>query len=144
MITFSETPVTYPDGQQNMADVPESIMQNGFIPKQLETRGMPIVAQYLNRLFRDIFREINKDRVDDGNGLELINADDEGVIVLHAVVKADVNKYIHAMGYKVAGATPSFKVLTSNTLTISTLSPSSIVISGAAAADVAVRVSIRK
>ncbi len=143
MITFSESIVLYPDGQYNIAELPETLLQNGFIPKQMGVRGQPLPAQYLNWLFREAFRQINLDRIDDGAGADVIDAAAEGVVTLYAVVKADVTKYIHAVGYKVANAAPTFQVLDSATLTLGAITSSSIAISGASPADVALRVSVR-
>ena len=143
MQTFAETEVLYPDGQYNTAELPESLVLNGFIPKQMGVRGQPLPAQYLNWLFREVFRQINLDRVDDGTGAGVIDVAAEGVVTLYAVVKADVTKYIHAVGYKTANAAPTFKVISSATLTLGAITSSSIAISGAAPADVALRVSVR-
>lgn len=143
MQTFAETEVLYPDGQYNIAALPESLVLNGFIPKQMGVRGQPLPAQYLNWLFREVFRQINLDRTDDGTGAGVIDAAAEGVVTLYAVVKTDVTKFIHAVGYKVANAAPAFKVINSTTLTLGAITSSSIAISGAAPADVALRVSVR-
>lgn len=143
MQTFAETQVLYPDGQYNIAELPESLILNGFIPKQMGVRGQPLPAQYLNWLFREVFRQINLDRIDDGAGAGVIDAAAEGVVTLYAVVKTDVTKFIHAVGYKVANAAPTFKVISSATLTLGAITSSSIAISGAAPADVALRVSVR-
>ena len=143
MQTFAETEVLYPDGQYNIAALPESLILNGFIPKQMGVRGQPLPAQYLNWLFREVFRQINLDRIDDGAGAGVIDAAAEGVVTLYAVVKTDVTKFIHAVGYKVANAAPVFKVISSATLTLGAITSSSIAISGAAPADVALRVSVR-
>lgn len=143
MQTFAETEVLYPDGQYNIAALPESLILNGFIPKQMGVRGQPLPAQYLNWLFREVFRQINLDRIDDGAGAGVIDAAAEGVVTLYAVVKADVTKFIHAVGYKVANAAPTFQVISSATLTLGAITSSSIAISGAAPADVALRVSVR-
>ena len=143
MQTFAETEVLYPDGQYNIAELPESLILNGFIPKQMGVRGQPLPAQYLNWLFREVFRQINLDRIDDGAGAGVIDAAAEGVVTLYAVVKTDVTKFIHAVGYKVANAAPVFKVISSATLTLGAITSSSIAISGAAPADVALRVSVR-
>jgi hypothetical protein len=143
MQTFAETEVLYPDGQYNIAELPESLILNGFIPKQMGVRGQPLPAQYLNWLFREVFRQINLDRIDDGAGAGVIDAAAEGVVTLYAVVKADVTKYIHAVGYKVANTAPTFHVINSATLTLGAITSSSIAISGAAPADVALRVSVR-
>lgn len=143
MQTFAETQVLYPDGQYNIAELPESLILNGFIPKQMGVRGQPLPAQYLNWLFREVFRQINLDRIDDGAGAGVIDVAAEGVVTLYAVVKTDVTKFIHAVGYKVANAAPTFKVISSATLTLGAITSSSIAISGAAPADVALRVSVR-
>jgi hypothetical protein len=143
MQTFAETEILYPDGQYNIAELPESLILNGFIPKQMGVRGQPLPAQYLNWLFREVFRQINLDRIDDGTGAGVIDATAEGVVTLYAVVKADVTKFIHAVGYKVTNAAPTFQVLSSATLTLGAITSSSIAISGAAPADVALRVSVR-
>lgn len=143
MQTFAETEVLYPDGQYNIAALPESLILNGFIPKQMGVRGQPLPAQYLNWLFREVFRQINLDRIDDGAGAGVIDAAAEGVVTLYAVVKADVTKFIHAVGYKVANAAPTFQVISSATLTLGAITSSSIAISGAAPADVALRISVR-
>lgn len=143
MQTFAETEVLYPDGQYNIAELPESLVLNGFIPKQMGVRGQPLPAQYLNWLFREVFRQFNLDRIDDGTGAGVIDATAEGVVTLYAVVKTDVTKFIHAVGYKVANAAPVFKVISSGTLTLGAITSSSIAISGAAPADVALRVSVR-
>lgn len=143
MQTFAETEVLYPDGQYNIAELPESLILNGFIPKQMGVRGQPLPAQYLNWLFREVFRQINLDRIDDGTGAGVIDVAAQGVVTLYAVVKADVTKYIHAVGYKTANAAPTFKVISSATLTLGAITSSSIAISGAAPADVALRVSVR-
>ena len=99
MQTFAENEVLYPDGQYNTAPLPESLILNGFIPKQMGVRGQPLPAQYLNWLFREVFRQINLDRIDDGTGAGVIDAAAEGVVTLYAVVKTDVTKFIHAVGY---------------------------------------------
>jgi hypothetical protein len=143
MQTFAETGVLYPDGQSNIAELPESLILNGFIPKQMGVRGQPLPAQYLNWLFREAFRQINLDRVKDGAGAGVIDAEAEGVVTLYAVVKTDVTKFIHAVGYKTANAAPTFKVISSATLTLGAITSSSIAIGGAVAADVALRVSVR-
>ena len=143
MQTFAETEVLYPDGQYNTAELPESLILNGFIPKQMGVRGQPLPAQYLNWLFREVFRQINLDRIDDGAGAGVINVAAEGVVTLYAVVKTDVTKFIHAVGYKVANAAPTFQVISNATLTLGAITSSSIAISGAAPADVALRVSVR-
>jgi hypothetical protein len=143
MTNFAETSVEYPDGQFNVVEPPESLIQNGFIPKQVGVRGQPIPAQWLNWLFQRLFREINVDRVKTGTGVGLMDADSFGVVTLYAVVKTDVTKFIHAVGYKTAGNAPTFKTIDNATLTIGAITSTSVAISGATAADIAVRLSIR-
>ena len=143
MTNFAETSVEYPDGQFNIAVPPESLINNGFVPKQLGVRGQPLPAQWLNWLFREAFRQINVDRVKDGNGTAIMDASAAGVVTLYAIVKADTTKFIHAVGYKTANNAPVFKVIDSATLTLGALTSTSIAISGAAVGDVALRVSVR-
>lgn len=143
MQTFAENVILYPDGQYNVVDLPESLILNGFIPKQMGVRGQPLPAQYLNWLFREVFRQINRDRVSDGAGVGVMDAAAEGVVVLYAVVKSDVTKYIHAVGYKAANSAPSLNVIGFDTLTLGTVGTDSVSINGAAPGDVAIRVSVR-
>lgn len=139
MTTFAETAITYPDTQDNVETPPESLLTNGFIPKQVGVRGQPLPANWLNWLFREIFRKVNRDRVTDGLGVNSIGTD-ECVVTLYAVVKTDPTKYIHAVGYKTGSGVPLMQVLSNATLTLGTLTATNTPISGAASATVAVRV----
>ncbi|VEJ54294.1 phage tail protein [Pragia fontium] len=56
MTTFAENHIVFPDGQLNVAPLPEAVMHNGFTPETRDAPGMPLPAQYLNWLFRDIYR----------------------------------------------------------------------------------------
>jgi hypothetical protein len=58
--TFAEKNVTYSDGQVNVMPLPEAIMANGFIPETRDAPGMPLAAQHLNWLFRDLYRKSNE------------------------------------------------------------------------------------
>lgn len=119
MTTFAETQLNYPDGQQNVGPLPDATMSNGFIPEQSETRGQPLPAQWLNWLFRQVFRYINRDKVSDASGVGLfpyINS----AIRIEAVDMADVNKYLVAIGYKGATGVHVLKVISSATLTLGT------------------------
>ena len=119
MTTFAETQLNYPDGQQNVGPLPDATMSNGFIPEQAETRGQPLPAQWLNWLFRQVFRYINRDKVSDASGVGLfpyINS----AIRIEAVDMADVNKYLVAIGYKGATGVHVLKVISSATLTLGT------------------------
>lgn len=57
MTTFAENNIVFPDGQLNVAPLPEAVMINGFTPETRDAPGMPLPAQYLNWLFRDIYRK---------------------------------------------------------------------------------------
>lgn len=119
MTTFAETQLNYPDGQQNVGPLPDATMSNGFIPEQSETRGQPLPAQWLNWLFRQAFRYINRDKVSDATGADLfpyVNS----AIRIEAVDMADVNKYLVAIGYKGATGVHVLKVISSATLTLGT------------------------
>ena len=119
MTTFAETQLNYPDGQQNVGPLPDATMSNGFIPEQAATRGQPLPAQWLNWLFRQVFRYINRDKVSDASGVGLfpyINS----AIRIEAVDMADVNKYLVAIGYKGASGVHVLKVISSATLTLGT------------------------
>lgn len=143
MRTFAETEVLYPDGQYNTATLPDSLLDNGFIPRQIGQRGQPLPAQYLNWLFREAFRQINVDRVANGAGVGVMDDDAEGVVTLYAVLKSDPTQFVHAVGYKVAGSAPVFNVLDSLTLGLGVATATDVAITGAAAVDVALRVSVR-
>jgi len=119
MTTFAETLLNLPDGQQNVSPLPDATLSNGFIPEQAATRGQPLPAQWLNWLFRQAFRLINRDKVSDASGLALfpyINS----AIRLEAVDMDDVNKYLVAIGYKGASGVHVLKVISSATLTLGT------------------------
>jgi len=119
MASFSETVVNYPDGQLNVSSPPDTTITSGFIPEQAATRGQPLPAQWLNWLFRQAFRYINRDKVTDASGAGLfpyINS----AIRIEAVDMSDVNKYLVAIGYKGASGVHSLKVISSATLTLGT------------------------
>ena len=119
MASFSETVENYPDGQQNVSAPPDSTIASGFIPEQAETRGQPLPAQWLNWLFRQVFRYINRDKVSDATGTGLfpyINS----AIRLEAVDMDDVNKYLVAVGYKGSTGVHVLKIVSSATLTLGT------------------------
>ena len=119
MTTFAENNIVYPDTQQNVETPPESLLLNGFIPKQVGTRGQPLSANWLNWLFRELFRASNRDRVSDGSGLGTLTGNDANTIItLYALQKGDPTKFIHAVGYKNGDGTPAFNVLSNSNLTI--------------------------
>lgn len=119
MTTFSENVVSFPDGQTNVLQPPDATIGNGFIPEQAATRGQPLPAQWLNWLFRQAFRLINRDKVSDATGAGLFPYANSA-IRLEAVDMADVNKHIVAIGYKGASGAHVLKVVSSATLTLGT------------------------
>lgn len=120
MIQFAETTVSYPDGQQNVGEPPQSVMLNGFIPEVAGARGQPLPAQWFNWLMQKVFRYINRDRVTDETGVGLFNIPDS-VIRLEAIDRADPNKYLVAIGFKTsADVVHTLKVVSSATLTLGT------------------------
>lgn len=143
MTTFAETSVQYPDGQLNVYALPENIMAQGFVPKQSGVRGQPLAANWLNWLFRELFRRVNKDRLTDGNGVGVLSsADSDSFVTIHAVVKTDPTKWISAIGYKTANGVPAMKVTSSGTLALGTLTATDIPITGATASTIALRVTV--
>ena len=143
MITFAETQKTYPDGQENVYQPPESIMMNGWEPKQQNKRGMPLSANWLNWMFRHLFRKVNRDFLTDGAGVNAIKMN-ECFITVSAIVKGDPTKYLHAIGYKVGTGVPVFKVLSNATLTLGAVTANNIPINGATASTIAVQITARE
>lgn len=143
MTGFSETVVVYPDTQTNVETPPQTLLDNGWIPKQNGVRGQPIPANWLNYLFRQIYRLINRDKTSDGNGVGVIETyEQDCAVTVYAMVKTDSTKFLHAFGYKTAAGAPVLKVLSSATLTLGTVTATDIPITGAAANTVAVRVQV--
>lgn len=139
MTTFAETEVNFPDGQKNVYPVPENIMQQGFRPKQSGVRGQPLAANWLNWLFRELFRRVGKGWKD-GNGVNLIRADQtDCLVIVYAMVKTDPTQFLHAMGFKNGTSAPVFKVLNNSGLSLGTVTATNIPINGAAANTLAVR-----
>lgn len=139
MTTFAETEIQFQDGQKNVEELPPNLLANGWIPKQKGTEGQPLVANWLNWLFREVFRKINRDRLSDGLGVNTISTD-ESLITIYAVVKTDPTKYIHAVGYKTGNGVPIMTVIGNNTLTLGTVTATNTPINGAASGTIAVRV----
>lgn len=118
MINFAETYVGYPDGQQNVGQPPDAVLENGFIPETAGARGQPLPAQWLNWLFQKAFRLINRDKVSNAAGVGLFVVPDS-VIRLEAFDRADPNKYLVAIGYKGdIDVAHTLKVISSATLTL--------------------------
>ena len=59
-MNFAETYLSYPDGQQNVGSPPDSVLATGFVPETAGSRGQPLPAQWLNWLFKTIFRQLNQ------------------------------------------------------------------------------------
>lgn len=115
---FAEAYVGYPDGQQNVGEVPESVQSNGFIPETAGARGQALPAQWLNWLFQKAFRLINRDRVSNALGEGLFTVPDS-FIRFEAFDRADPNKFIVAIGYKgSSGTAHTLKIVSSATLTL--------------------------
>lgn len=120
MTSFAENTVNYSDGQVNVNQPPEATFLSGFIPETAASRGQPLPAQWLNYLFRTLFRLINRDIVTDASGVSLFKYANS-MIRIEAVDMADTNKYLIAIGYKGASGTlHELKVVSSATLTLGT------------------------
>lgn len=120
MPQFAENVVNYSDGQINVQAPPEATQLNGFIPETAGARGQPLPAQWLNYLFRTIFRYIDRDKVTDATGVGLFPYPNSSIRI-EAVDMADANKFLTAIGYKgAAGTTHVLKVTASASLTLGT------------------------
>lgn len=145
MRTFAETEVVYPDTQKNVEVPPDTLFLNGFIPKGIGRRGQPLVANWLNWIFRELFRAAGQDRIGDGDGVGMLtSADTDCMITLYAIQKSDTTKYIHAIAYKPGSATPSFNVLSNSNLTLGTVTPTDIPILGATETDIIQYIHVQK
>ena len=139
MITFSEVEILYSDGQPNVVEPPETLMADGWIPKGGGRNGQPLVANWLNWLFREIFRKINMSRMYAGSGVGTLYLND-CFIVLYAINKTDPGMFLHAIGYKTAGGVPIMRVLNSTGLTLGTVTATDTPINGASASAIALKV----
>lgn len=119
MPEFAENIVNFPDGQVSIAPPPDAVSLNGFIPETSTARGQPLPAQWLNYLFRTIFRWINRDKVSNAAGTGLFPYSNSS-IRLEAIDRADPNKYLVAVGYRGATGLHVLKVVSSATLTLGT------------------------
>lgn len=120
MLDFAETPVNYPDGQQNVGALPDAIISNGFVPQTAAARGQPLPAQWLNWLFQKIFRLINRDKLSNASGAALFTLADS-FLTLQAIDKADSTRFLYAIGYKnLITDVHVLRVVSSNTLTLGT------------------------
>lgn len=143
MTSFAETVVNYPDGQANTYAPPANILNSGFVPKQLGQRGQPLPANWLNWLFREAFRKVNRDRLSDGAGAGVVKSTEiDCFVTVHAMVKGDNTKWLSAIGYKTGAAAPVLKVTSSGTLALGTLTATDIPITGATASTIALRVTV--
>lgn len=143
MTSFAETQVQFSDGQLNVYPLPENMMAEGFAPKQTGKRGQPLAANWLNWLFRELFRKVNRDRLSNGAGAGVINPTETNCFVtVHAMVKDDNTKWISAIGYKSGAGVPTMHVIGSGTLALGSLTATNIPITGAAADAIALRVTV--
>lgn len=118
-MNFAETYVSYPDGQQNIGAPPDTVLSSGFVPETADSRGQPLVAQWVNWLFQKIFRHINRDVVTDGDGAGLFSVPN-AMIRLEAIDRDDDTKYLVAIGWKAADAAPVLTVVASSGLSLGT------------------------
>ena len=119
MTTVANTFTTYSDGQQNLNQPPDAVMDTGFVPATATSRGQPLPAQWLNWIINRLFKHINRDVVTDNLGVNLFTTEN-AMIRLEAFDLSDQNKYLVAIGYKESGLAPSLKVISSATLTLGT------------------------
>lgn len=120
MITFSENNVNYSDGQISVASPPAGTLNNGFLPETALARGQTLPAQWLNYLFRTIFRSINRDIITDAAGVGLFAIPD-AMIRIEAFDTTNPTRFLVAVGYKgAAGTLHSLVVVANNTLTLGT------------------------
>ena len=120
MTQFAEVPTSYPDGQQNVGQPPEAVLNNGFIPATATSRGQPLPAQWINWLFQKIFRLLNRDVVGTATGVGLFTVPNS-IIRIEAYDKANPSRYLIAVGYKgAAGVVHALTVVSSSTLTLGT------------------------
>jgi hypothetical protein len=141
MTTFAENVILYPDGQLNVEPVPVNLLNNGFEPKQKGTSGQPLVANWLNWLFRELFRKVNRDRLLDGDGVNAITGTD-CMVTVYAVVKTDPTKYLHAVGYKDGNTEPVMNILANSALSFGDITATDLPIVGATSDTIALRVTI--
>lgn len=141
MTTFAENEIIYEDGQVNVEPLPVNLLQNGFEPKRKGSSGQPLVANWLNWLFREVFRKVNRDRMTDGLGVGAIEGQD-CIITVYAVVKTDPTKYVHAVGYKAGNSDPVMNTLANSVLTLGDFTATDAPIEGAASDTIALRVTI--
>lgn len=145
MTSFAENQIAYPEGQLNVEIPPDTLMQNGFIPKGPGRRGQPLVANWLNWILRELFRKSNMDRLTTGAGAGVVHVDDtDCILTVYAILKSDTTKFLHAVGYKAGTAAPTFKILSNSTLTLGTTTATDIPIVGGTASDIALRVTVTK
>lgn len=119
---FAETIVNFTDGQTNVQEPPEAILLAGFQPQTQGSRGSPLPAQWLNWLFRELFRLVGLDVATQGTnaGTGLFRFPNS-FIELRAIDRDNPNLYLAAMGHKGAGDTMHvLKVISSNGLTLGT------------------------
>jgi hypothetical protein len=117
MTSFAENSVNFPDGQVNVQPPPDATLFSGFIPEQAGTRGQPLAAQWLNWLFRQLFRLANRDKVGDASGVGLFPYPN-AMIRLDAVDMTDNTKFLVAVGYKGATGAHFLRVTASSGLAL--------------------------
>lgn len=119
MTTFAENRVVYDGTQENVIMPPDAIMANGLIPAHKGGRGQSLPANWLNWLFREIFRLIGRDKTSNAAGVGLFTTGD-AIIELVAYDKAAPSKYLYAVGYKPISGAHSLTVVASSGLALGT------------------------
>lgn len=116
--SFAETYKAYPDGQQNVTSLPDSVMATGFVPAQPNSRGQPMPAQWLNWMFQKFWRYFNRDKVSDAAGVGLFTTPNS-CIRLEAFDPDTPANVLVAIGYKgAAGVTHQLTTVYSVGLTL--------------------------
>jgi hypothetical protein len=119
MIGFAEITVNFADGQSNVNSPPETIMTKGFVPETAYARGQGLPAQWLNWLFKSLYRAANRDVVSDKSGSNLFSIPN-CAIRLDAIAKDDPEKFLTAIGWTDNDGAHHLKVTASAGLTLGT------------------------
>lgn len=121
-MSFAEKVIKFSDGQTNVSEPPAAILEGGFRPQTSDARGSPLAAQWLNWIFRDLYRLVGLDHASRGIGAGTgVFRHNDCSIRLEAIDLDDPNKYLVAIGYK-GGVNDLhvLKVISSSGLTLGT------------------------
>lgn len=117
--TFAETRQVYPGSQENVIQPDVGVMEKGFVPEYIGGTGQSLPANWLNWLFREIFRLFRRDVVSDGSGTGLFPNENQAIELL-AFDRDDSSKYLHAVGYKPQTGVHSLNIISANGLALGT------------------------